>query len=204
MARLIMGASMVLALAFGLFVGSQRVSAQDLINCDQIATQQDAQAIYDYDTSDPNGLDGPPGPASSGTPGVACEGGVGGGSVTFESYLASIGQAPQTPTDVPTDPTTVTDQPTEVVVAPTNDAGTPVVGPVDNGSETGTGGDTAGTSSDTTSTSSTSSTSNGSSTSLPNTGAGSTSHGSSMGLLAVIVAALAVAVAAIVTRRRMA
>ncbi len=49
--------------------------AQDL-NCtpgQPFQFQEDAQAVYDADPSDPNGLDGPIGEASSGIPGVACE-----------------------------------------------------------------------------------------------------------------------------------
>ena len=42
-------------------------------DCGDYRFQEDAQAVYDEDTSDPNGLDGPIGSASSGVPGVACE-----------------------------------------------------------------------------------------------------------------------------------
>ena len=48
-------------------------SAQDQFDCADFATQEEAQAVFDQDPSDPSGLDGPPGQASSGTPGVACE-----------------------------------------------------------------------------------------------------------------------------------
>ncbi len=47
--------------------------AQDLYDCGDFSYQEDAQAIYDQDTSDPYGLDGPPGEAYAGTQGVACE-----------------------------------------------------------------------------------------------------------------------------------
>ncbi len=47
--------------------------AQDEFDCEDFATQEDAQAEYDADTSDPSGLDGPIGESSSGEPGVACE-----------------------------------------------------------------------------------------------------------------------------------
>ncbi len=47
--------------------------AADTYNCPDFVSQADAQAVYNADTSDPNGLDGPIGSASSGTPGVACE-----------------------------------------------------------------------------------------------------------------------------------
>ena len=42
-------------------------------NCDDFDYQEDAQEVYDADPSDPDGLDGPPGDASTGVPGVACE-----------------------------------------------------------------------------------------------------------------------------------
>jgi hypothetical protein len=47
--------------------------AQDQYNCDDFTYQEEAQAVYDQDTSDPNGLDGPIGPGFSGEEGVACE-----------------------------------------------------------------------------------------------------------------------------------
>ncbi len=46
--------------------------AQEL-NCADFDFQEEAQAVYNQDPSDPEGLDGPPGNASAGTPGVACE-----------------------------------------------------------------------------------------------------------------------------------
>ena len=46
---------------------------QDLYDCEDFQYQEDAQALYEQDTSDPYGLDGPQGEASTGTPGVACE-----------------------------------------------------------------------------------------------------------------------------------
>lgn len=46
---------------------------EDLYDCADFSTQEEAQAIYDQDPSDPYGLDGPIGEASSGEPGVACE-----------------------------------------------------------------------------------------------------------------------------------
>lgn len=47
--------------------------AQDLYNCPDFQFQEDAQAVYNQDRSDPYGLDGPPGEASAGAPGIACE-----------------------------------------------------------------------------------------------------------------------------------
>ena len=61
----------------------------DRFACADFDTQEEAQAVYDQDPSDPSGLDGPQGEASAlGTPGVACEslpsgdsaGGTGGSS----------------------------------------------------------------------------------------------------------------------------
>ena len=57
----------------------------DQFDCADFDTQEEAQAVYDQDTSDPSGLDGPQGEASDGTPGVACESlpsgsGTGGGT----------------------------------------------------------------------------------------------------------------------------
>jgi hypothetical protein len=45
----------------------------DLYDCDDFQYQEDAQKVYDRHPGDPYGLDGPIGPASEGTPGVACE-----------------------------------------------------------------------------------------------------------------------------------
>jgi hypothetical protein len=47
-------------------------AVQDL-NCPDFTYQEDAQAEFDADRSDPHGLDGPIGPRSSGEPNVACE-----------------------------------------------------------------------------------------------------------------------------------
>jgi hypothetical protein len=49
------------------------LAQQDLYDCGDFQYQEDAQAVYDQDTSDPYGLDGPPGEAYEGTQGVACE-----------------------------------------------------------------------------------------------------------------------------------
>ncbi len=54
---------------------SVTATAQNL-NCSDFQFQEDAQAVYNQDTNDPNGLDGPIGPNNdtTGTPGLACEG----------------------------------------------------------------------------------------------------------------------------------
>src|SRR5215208_6391525 len=49
------------------------LAQQDLYDCADFSYQEDAQAVYDQDTSDPYGLDGPPGESYAGEPGVACE-----------------------------------------------------------------------------------------------------------------------------------
>jgi hypothetical protein len=48
------------------------VSSQE-VNCDAFPNQAAAQQALKDDSSDPDGLDGPPGAAFSGNPGVACE-----------------------------------------------------------------------------------------------------------------------------------
>ncbi len=46
---------------------SGTANAADVYNCSDFTYQEDAQAVYNQDTSDPNGLDGTP------NDGVACE-----------------------------------------------------------------------------------------------------------------------------------
>jgi hypothetical protein len=58
------------ALSYG-FSGT--ANAADLYKCEDFAYQEDAQAVYDQDTSDPHGLDGQVGPTYTGVQGVACE-----------------------------------------------------------------------------------------------------------------------------------
>jgi len=48
-------------------------SGVDEFDCSDFDTQEQAQQTYEWDTSDPNGLDGPPGEGYTGEPGVACE-----------------------------------------------------------------------------------------------------------------------------------
>jgi hypothetical protein len=45
----------------------------DLFDCSDFDYQEEAQAVYDNDPSDPYGLDGPIGEEYGGTEGVACE-----------------------------------------------------------------------------------------------------------------------------------
>jgi hypothetical protein len=42
-------------------------------NCSDFDTQEQAQQVYEQDTSDPSGLDGPPGEGYTGEQGIACE-----------------------------------------------------------------------------------------------------------------------------------
>jgi hypothetical protein len=49
------------------------IAQQDIYDWADFQYQEDAQAVYDQDTSDPYGLDGPPGEAYAGEQGVACE-----------------------------------------------------------------------------------------------------------------------------------
>jgi hypothetical protein len=52
---------------------AQSPSEDDLYDCEDFQYQEDAQKVYDRHSGDPYGLDGPIGPTSEGTPGVACE-----------------------------------------------------------------------------------------------------------------------------------
>jgi hypothetical protein len=89
MSRGIIRLSAALALLAAATVAfANSAGAQDLYDCGDFATQEEAQAVFDQDTSDPYGLDGPIGPTSAGVPGVACENlphapaGGGGGTTT--------------------------------------------------------------------------------------------------------------------------
>ncbi|MDP9354667.1 MAG: thermonuclease family protein [Chloroflexota bacterium] len=55
--------------------GTSTATAQDQFDCNHFRYQEDAQAVYNANPSDPNGLDGPIGPDNDtrGTPGLACE-----------------------------------------------------------------------------------------------------------------------------------
>ncbi|WP_369252402.1 hypothetical protein [Geodermatophilus amargosae] len=93
------------ALSFG-FAGTAH--AADRYNCPDFVSQADAQAVYDADTSDPNGLDGPIGTGSDGVPGVACENHdyiANPGTVTSAMALGTTNQvAPSTTNQVTTRP----------------------------------------------------------------------------------------------------
>jgi hypothetical protein len=61
----------VLALLVVGGAGAQETT--DQFDCEDFQYQEDAQAVYDQDPSDPNGLDGPVGEAFDGVEGIACE-----------------------------------------------------------------------------------------------------------------------------------
>ena len=67
--------------------------------CSNFAYQEDAQAYFEQHPGDPEGLDGPAGPASSGVPGVACENLPRRGTATTTTTTI-----PPTTTTVPTPP----------------------------------------------------------------------------------------------------
>src|SRR4051812_384793 len=97
------------------------VAAQDL-NCSDFPTQAAAQAEYENDTSDPNGLDGPIGPKSAGDPGIACEETFG----VIEDYGTS-GPTPET-SQTPAAATAPVDSPAPAP-APTDGTTPPPVPP---------------------------------------------------------------------------
>ena len=69
-----MCAALVLAMAPAVMAQSRGPSGADgTYNCEDFDFQEDAQAFYEQDTSDPDGLDGPIGTEFTGEQGVACE-----------------------------------------------------------------------------------------------------------------------------------
>jgi hypothetical protein len=85
----------------------------DLYDCADFRSQQQAQAIYEQDPTDPYGLDGPPGEAFTGEQGVACEELLDGGGGAA---------APTTTTPSPT--ATAKDSTTANTASPTTTANT--------------------------------------------------------------------------------
>src|SRR5215211_7219285 len=79
--RMLVLAALVLVSGFMLRLALQDViwptapaqAQPDLYRCDDFTYQEEAQAVYEQDTSDPHGLDGPIGEAFTGEQGVACE-----------------------------------------------------------------------------------------------------------------------------------
>ncbi len=102
--RAMLGAMIVVALILAVFsarlawetIPSAEAQSGDQFDCADFDTQEEAQAVYDGDTSDPSGLDGPQGETSDGTPGVACEslpsgGSAGGTGGTSDQYQYDSG-----------------------------------------------------------------------------------------------------------------
>jgi hypothetical protein len=69
--RLCYLAALVMVLA--MIIAPTALAQEDLYDCADFQYQEDAQAVYDQDTSDPYGLDGLPGEAYAGIQGVPCE-----------------------------------------------------------------------------------------------------------------------------------
>jgi len=104
---------------------AQSPAEGDRYDCKDFTYQEDAQSVYEQDRSDPFGLDGPIGSASSGTPGVACE--------DLPHRPPVDGSPPPTTTSPP--PTTTSPPPTTTSPPPTNphtvlNSGGPKHGPV--------------------------------------------------------------------------
>ena len=70
MQRFVIALFAALALAIG--VSDQAVAQDFNLDCSSFGFQEEAQAVFDADPSDPYGLDGPVGPTSGNQPGVAC------------------------------------------------------------------------------------------------------------------------------------
>lgn len=70
---LLVAAPLVLASLAPAAVAAYQVVATRDLDCSDFATPAEAQQALDRDPSDPYGLDGPPGPETSGEPGVACD-----------------------------------------------------------------------------------------------------------------------------------
>lgn len=137
MKRIALALFAALALTLGVTISA---GAQDEFNCDDFDFQEDAQAEFDRDPSDPSGLDGPIGPDndSRGTPGLACEdlpsrGSSGGGG---EDTGSDDGGSDDGATDDGSD-----DEATDDSASDDDDGGTTSelpdtgVGPASNGSE---------------------------------------------------------------------
>jgi hypothetical protein len=90
--------AVAIALAATALAVSPAGAQQGDLNCDDFLFQEDAQAVYDADPSDPHGLDGPPGPSSSGVPGLACE------DLTSRGSSAPTTVTTASPVTVPTAP----------------------------------------------------------------------------------------------------
>ncbi len=98
-----MCAALVLVMAPAGLAQSRGPSGADgTYNCADFDFQEDAQAFFNNDPGDTNGLDGPPGDASTGQPGVACEelpsrGTTTGGGMTQQPTTPTQYTQPETP-----------------------------------------------------------------------------------------------------------
>ena len=82
-------------------------------NCSEFVYQEDAQAYFGQHPGDPEGLDGPPGPAFTGTPGVACEALPRRGTATTTTTTTTT--MPPTTTTAPTVTSTIVEPPTAIL-----------------------------------------------------------------------------------------
>lgn len=95
--------------AVALLLGVTGAAQAEEYNCTDFQYQEDAQAVYDQDTSDPNGLDGPIGEAFTGEQGIACE------DLPSREDSAPVEETPtdETPAETPADETPVEETPAE-------------------------------------------------------------------------------------------
>lgn len=92
-------ALIITPIALGLTFFAPGLGAQSGdLDCADFETQEAAQAVYERDTSDPYGLDGPPGEAFTGEFGVACEELPSGGPESVDE-AAETEETPQVPVD---------------------------------------------------------------------------------------------------------
>ncbi len=194
MMRTLSGLLIAFALVFGV---SATAGAQSVdFNCPDFVSQAEAQATFDFDPSDPFGLDGPIGPDNDtrGTPGLACEDSTFTGTVTAAIAIAALGGDTDTDTGTTGGTTGGTDTDTDTDTGTTGGTDTDTDAGTTSGGTSGgttTGGTTGGTSGGTTG-----------GTTLPSTGAGPMAGQGSDGLfLALIVASSIFGLAGLRARR---
>ena len=124
----------VIAAGFGLRIAWEfppQAGAQDLYDCPDFQFQEDAQAVYEQDTSDPYGLDGPPGEGFEGVQGVACEElpSRGGDDAPGDDIAPPERTAPEPITPRPTSPPPPPAPPPKPSPGPLLKAGGPTDGP---------------------------------------------------------------------------
>jgi hypothetical protein len=89
--------AIVAAAVAGSLAIAEPAAAQQDLNCDDFASQAEAQAELERDLSDPHGLDGPRGPGFAGVQNVACEDfdyGPGGGGGSTATTAPPVGSSP--------------------------------------------------------------------------------------------------------------